>query len=107
VTLEDLFAVRAGDLPRLTERELADVCAAIDRRLLDEIHACAFCGGRARVALMANASDLFGPAAWLDLCAAHDQAVRELLTADPFLDDPGIICRYEAWAASRSAGDTG
>ena len=46
---------------------MADVGAAINSRL-DEIRACMFCGER--MALMANASDLFREAAWLDLCPA-------------------------------------
>lgn len=45
MTLEELFTVRAGDLPRVTELEMADVGTAINR--LGEIHACVFCGERA------------------------------------------------------------
>jgi hypothetical protein len=58
------------------------------------------------MALMANASDLFGEAAWLDLCPGHDLDLRSMLIADPFLDDAKIIRRYEAWADPRDARDT-
>lgn len=90
MTLEELFTVRAGDLPRVTELEMADVGAAINRRL-DEIHVCMLCGERAAWPSWPTASDLFGEAAWLDLCPGHDLDLRSMLIADPFLDDAKII----------------
>jgi hypothetical protein len=106
MTLEDLFAVRSTRLPRVSNHDLADVGRAIDRRHMDEIHPCVFCGEQARAPLVANASDLFGRAGWLDLCPACNLALRELFLSDPFLDDAEIIRRYEEWAASRRAGDS-
>jgi hypothetical protein len=99
LVLEDLFTVIFG-LPRLTAADLASKGAAIDRRGLDEIRACVFCGEQARAPVICGPSDLIGPAAWLDLCSAHNRALRELFLNNPFLDDPEIIRRYEEWAHS-------
>jgi hypothetical protein len=97
--LEDLFTVISG-LPRLTAGDLANKRDAINRRSLDEIRACVFCGQQARAPVICGPSDLIGPAVWLDLCSAHHKALRELFLDNPFLDDPEIIRRYEEWAHS-------
>lgn len=105
MTLEDLFPLY-GQLPRITDADLADLGHAIDRRRLDEVHACVFCGEQARAPLAASASDLVGPAQWLDLCPAHHRDVRivmdELwnLAFDVQELDAEIMRRYEEWAAN-------
>jgi hypothetical protein len=102
LTLEDLFAVRRS-LPLISDRELADLGPAITRRHMDEIHQCVFCGEQARAAVAAGASDLLGPARWLDLCPAHNQALRIMLDELGRLAfnteelDAEIIHRYEQW----------
>lgn len=105
MTLEDLFPLY-GHLPRITDADLADLARAIDRRRLDEVHACAFCGEQARAPLAAGASDLVGPAQWLDLCPACHRDVRIMLDElgnlafDTQELDAEIMRRYEEWSAT-------
>ncbi len=107
MTLEDLFPLY-GHLPRITDADVVALARAIDRRRLDEVHDCVFCGERARVALAAGASDLFGPAQWLDLCPPCDRELRIMLDElgrfafDSQDLDAEIIRRYEEWM---TAGD--
>jgi hypothetical protein len=104
IVLEDFFPhVHHGTLPRISASDQADghaLARAMDRRRLDEVHHCAFCGERARAALGYGPSDLVGPPRWLDLCAPHDKAVRDMacrFQARP-VPDGEIIERYEDWA---------
>lgn len=105
LTLEDTFAVRES-LPLASDRDLADVARAIDRRRLDEVHPCAFCGEQARSPVVAGASGLLGPARWLDLCPACNRELRIMLDElgrlafDTAELDAEIARRYEQWAAS-------
>jgi hypothetical protein len=109
LALEDTFAIRPS-LPLAGDRDLADLARAIDRRRLDEIHPCAFCGERARAPVVAGASDLLGPARWLDLCPACNRELRIMLdelgrfALDAQELDAQIIRRYGEWAAARDAG---
>lgn len=116
LALEDLFSLY-GKLPRVAGADLADGLAlarAIDRRRLDEVHACAFCDGRARAAVVLGASDLAGPAQWLDLCLACHRELRAVLDElercafDVQELDAEIIRRYEEWsdASARSSSGT-
>jgi hypothetical protein len=107
MTLEDTFAVRPH-LPLMTDRDLAGVARAIDRRRLYEFHLCAFCGARARAPLAAGASELLGPARWFDLCPDCNREIRIMLdelgrfALDTTELDAEIALRYEEWAASRA-----
>lgn len=100
--LENLFPL-FGSLPLLTERDLADPGSAINRRRLDEVHSCVFCGDRALVAIVAGPSDMIGRPQWLDLCAEHGRELRLAVDADPFLGDAEIVRRYSRWRAERDA----
>lgn len=105
MTLEDLFPLY-GHLPRITDADVADLARAIDRRRLDEVHPCVFCGELARAHLAASASVLVGPAQWLDLCPACNRDVRIMLDElgrfafDTEDLDAEIIRRYEEWSAT-------
>lgn len=98
LTLERLFSV----LPGLERLAAADrVGAAIERRLTEELHSCAFCPERARMCFVAGPSDLFGSARWLDTCAPHGLALHDL--AYQIDNDAEMTARYERWRAGPPA----
>jgi hypothetical protein len=60
-------------LPPLTTAEQSDLGKAIDRRRLDTVQACAFCGSRALFSYVAHTMT---PPRWMDVCGPHSSYLR-------------------------------
>lgn len=65
-----MAALAFETLPVLTE---ADFGMAIERRRLDTVQVCAFCGDRALFSYVAHT---MAPPRWMDVCGPHSQYVR-------------------------------
>lgn len=60
-------------LPPLTSGEAANITQAIERRRLNAVQRCVFCGDRAAFTYVAHEMD---PLRWMDVCFPHSRYLR-------------------------------